>query len=118
MKFRGTVVLPLDRQNDRDGYRIDPTGVTLPEGEVPIFQDFSYRVPEDVVGSGTLSRAEDGSIVMEGHLDTGSGMKLAIGVTVEDISDAMKVITKSNYIATGRCAAHKDPDQPDIEVES
>jgi hypothetical protein len=62
LRFHGTLVRPLADQADRDGDRIDPAGLRFGDGEHIVFAGGNFRVPEDVLGHGKLSRAADGSI--------------------------------------------------------
>lgn len=114
-KFRATVVMPLDKQVDRDGQRIDPAGLKFdPDAEHLIFRGFNYNVPEDVVGHGKLSRAEDGSIVMEGEIDGPiDRAKLAVGAMVGRMKG--DTVVDSTLVSVGAVANHPDPNQPFIE---
>jgi hypothetical protein len=117
MRFHGVLVRPLGEQRDRDDFLIDPAGVTIPDREVPIYREFDYR-PEAIIGSGRVSRGEDGSLVMEGELTERYGTKLAIGVRTTDtvhFSTGATIARTSGFMAVGLTRDHKDPGQPDIE---
>jgi len=125
MKFTGVLLKPLDQQGDRDGMRIDPAGVVFGPNPVPIWQNFGYRVPEDMVGWGTISKAEDGSLIVTGELDhwstTMPAPKLAIGVMGDDIvkkgnKAKDKIIRKSSLMAVAVTVEHQDPTQPPIDL--
>lgn len=123
MKFSGVLVRPLADQADRDGRRIDPAGVTfLPGVRYPVTVEFDM---DNAVGTATVSRADDGSLVAEGDLD-GDGEaimgakppQLAVGIhVIEDERDRMgaELIRRSKLNAIALTANHADPGQPPIE---
>lgn len=116
MKFRGVLLKPLDQQQDLDGLTIDPAGVTFSDEEIPIFRNFSYDVPKDVLGKGRVSRAEDGSLVVEGEItqELPGFDKLAIGIRADVIE--RPICRFSDLMAVSFTSEHADPTQPQIEV--
>lgn len=134
MKFEGVLVLPLEKQHDRDDYLIDPAGVHFdPDKDVTIFRDFDYTVPDAVLGSGRLYRGEDGSIMVRGELldsvaswlrapDTNDPRaKLAIGIqTREGQTELHKgkpgVVTECDLMSVAMTWDHKDEGQPVIRL--
>lgn len=124
MKFRGVLVKTLEAQQDRDGRYIDPAGVQFdPEEEFLIFREFHYG-ESDVVGSGKVSRASDGSLVVEGELSAfePTRRQLAIGILVSkiehEVAAARNVVTDCRVMSIGITEHHSDLSQPWIEVET
>lgn len=124
--FEAVLLKPLDQQRDRDGNFIDPAGVTFdPEVTYPIFREFSYSVPDDVVGSGKVERAPDGSLIVKGVLiiDVNAAMQegrfpysLAIGVRYNTERNGTPYVASSDLMSIGFTAEHVDPDQPRINI--
>jgi hypothetical protein len=83
-------------------------------------------VPEDYLGHGRLSRAEDGSIVMEGELIEEAlllkeGATLAAGVIVHSGDyrlnrNGSQPISASELISVALTWRHSDPSQPVIRL--
>lgn len=121
VRFHGIVVKPLDQQKDRDGQLIDPAGVTWTDEVTPLFREFSFNVPQDVVGFGTLSRAADGAIVMDGEINTyGLSLvrenvtKLALAGFVAKLEG--HIIRETTMTAVGLLRDHSDPSQPPVQL--
>jgi hypothetical protein len=120
--FHGVLVRPLAEQADRDGDRIDPAGVKIKEPRVVITANFDANHP---LGTGIVSRAEDGSLVVDGTLNDGpvaalGGLKLAIGVVVgkRTVHKAGGSVTKtSTLMSVALTGEHSDPEQPVIKIE-
>lgn len=131
--FRATLLKPLDQQHDRQGDRIDPAGVRFdPEADFPVWREFGYRVPEDWLGTGKISREPDGSLVITGWLkegavspnavrkDTVPPLVAAIGVKTEGTFERSRdglVIEKSEIMSVALTSKHVDPTQPPIEIK-
>jgi hypothetical protein len=120
-RFTAILLKPLDQQHDRDGDFIDPAGVEFdPEEDYTIWNDFSYRVPDDIRGHGRVSRREDGALIVTGELDEGllgPEPKLAIGVSHDIERNGSSVVAHSTLISIGTTLKHVDPDQPPIDFE-
>jgi hypothetical protein len=124
--FEAVLLKPLDQQADRDGSLIDPAGVRFdPDATYPIFREFNYSVPDDVVGSGRVSRAPDGALVVSGVLliDVNAQIEegrfpysLAIGISTDFESGKLPTIPKSDLTSIGFTAKHIDPTQPTINI--
>lgn len=124
-KIRATLVKPLDQQQDRDGYRIDPAGVAFdPDARYPIHDNFDYSKPP--LGWAKIVREDDGSLVIDGELYEPIStereeppLTAAIGVTADETirykQDA--VIDHSRAISVGLTAKHADPTQPPVTFE-
>lgn len=120
--FRAVLLKPLDQQHEVDNH-IDPAGVEFdPEMDYPIWQNFGYRVPEDVLGKGRVIREEDGSLIVEGELndDWSGAIKdgrfpyyLAIGIVSDKVTD---VFDHSRLMSIGFTSRHADPTQPEINI--
>ena len=133
MNFRGTLLLPLDIQHDRDGSRIDPAGVAfIPDHEYPVSVEFKNDI-DSIVGKATVSRDETGALVLSGELwgsaaemmeaakekPEHNALKPAIGVIVHESTGdtpAERVYTKTTLFSIAVCREHADPDQPVIEA--
>lgn len=119
MHFRGTLLKRLEDQADRDQLYVDPKGVRFHPGEVhTIFRNFSYVVPDDVMGSGVVSRAKDGSLVVEGELlaDPGDSRKLAIGIAMRP-GDDTRPVRSCELLSVCLTHEHQDPTQPPIVLD-
>lgn len=127
-RFAGVLLKPLDQQHDRDDYLIDPAGVTFdPNEEIPIWRDFNYRVPEDMLGRGFVSRRDDGSLWVEGEIDLPESTlrkqdlpwRLAIGVITErDVKRRTgDTVERCRLFSVAFTANHQDPGQPVIEIK-
>ena len=127
MKFEGVLVRPLDDQQDRDGHKINPKGVAITDERIPIWREFSYNVPDDVMGSGVVYY-ENGALVVKGEL-TAEGesfarkgaAKLAIGIVIPSggqklTKDAGSTIEQSTLQQIGMTWEHQDPAQPAIRL--
>lgn len=119
--FHGVLVRPLSEQADRDGYRIDPAGVEIKEPRVVITANFDAEHP---VGTGIVSRAEDGSLVVDGTLSESAvaavgGLKLAIGVVTKKHvrRKTGSVVKTSTLMSVALTGEHSDPGQPVIEIK-
>jgi hypothetical protein len=128
VKFEAVLVRPLDDQLDRDGHKIDPAGVQITDEAIPIWREFSYNIPDDLMGSGVVSRAEDGSLIVTGelteageHYVSKGDKKLAIGIVVDSggqklAKDAGSIVEKSTLQQIGMTWQHQDPAQPAIRL--
>ena len=124
-EFQAVLLKPLDQQADRDGSFIDPAGVEFdPETDYPIFREFNYGA-EDLLGSGRVSRAEDGSLVVTGKLNTNISAaieegrfpySLAIGVRYDKERNGTPHIAHSSLVSMGFTTKHVDPTQPPITI--
>ena len=114
LAFRGTLVRPLADQGDRSHNHIDPAGVRFdPETDYPIHVEFDYSKPP--VGFGRVSRAEDGSLRVEGEISPGQHpWQLAIGVYSRKSlrTRDRHVIEESDILSISLTDRHDDPDQP------
>lgn len=129
-KITAVLVRPLAEQADRDGWHIDPAGVKFdPDKDYIIWREFSYNVPDDVVGHGRVRRREDGALVVDGELtiDLNDQIRegrlpfsLAIGVMTDGPGSRSRepggVCSASSLMSIGFTAKHSDPDQPEIEI--
>jgi len=126
--FEAVLLKPLDRQADRDGNFIDPAGVNFdPETIYPIWRDFNYSVPDDMVGEGKVERASDGSLVVKGVLfldDVNAAIRrdrfpysLAIGVAYDKERNGTPHIPHSSLVSIGFTAQHVDLTQPPIKLK-
>ena len=127
-EFWGVLLKPLDQQHDRDAMPIDPAGVKFdPTVSYPVWSGNNYRVPEDLLGTAKISRADDGSLVATGTLNVDRGAvekgdiekhwKLAISVIGDGFRrNGSQVISASRLISISMAAEHVDPDQPPIVI--
>jgi len=121
--FVGVLLKPLDQQGDRDKPLIDPDGVKFdPLEEYPIWRDFNYNVPDDMLGSGKISRLPDGTIVVSGYLKEGlipedreTPWKLAIGVIADKIEPG-ETLRTCGLMSIAFTTRHSDPTQPTIVI--
>lgn len=117
-KFHGVLLKPLANQHDRDGYLIDPQGVTFdPDKDYAISPDFDPRkLP---VGRARVRRAEDGSLEAYGTLEKWPGAKLAIGVSYGRVRPLPTpgIVEKSQLMELGATLAHVDLEQPSVAYE-
>lgn len=125
MRFEGVLVKPLADQGDRDGHLIDPKGVTFEEGPIQIWRNFSYQI-DDLLGKGTLSRADDGSIVVKGELNAigtahvrGGLDRLAVGLRVDKMIHRRRgasIARASTVFGVSLTKEHQDPEQPPVRL--
>jgi hypothetical protein len=121
MKFRGVLLKKLDNQYDRDFTYIDPAGVEFdPEEVYLVSQNFDYAMPP--AGWGKVSRAEDGSLVVEGELSDffGGQRALAIGAISDKFHRSeygTTVVDHARLTDMALTERHADTTQPWIEVE-
>jgi hypothetical protein len=126
--FRAVLLKPLDQQADRDGNLIDPAGVRFdPDEEHVIFREYSYNVPEDVMGRGKVSRAEDGSLWVEGVLEERFFPDFAVARGDFDTKHQLGggymagrmqrgAITTCSLASISVIRQHVDPTQPTITI--
>jgi len=121
VKIRGTLVRPLELQQDRDGDRIDPAGVIFdPDAWYVIHRDFDYSYPP--IGRAKIVREGDGSLSFEGEIygdfTADPPFKAAVGVIgLSNKAWAKGLdIAESRLFTVGLVHEHADPHQPDIEV--
>jgi hypothetical protein len=127
-RFEGVLLKPLDQQADRDGSLIDPDGVKFdPDETYTIWREFNYSVPDDVLGSGKIHRAEDGSLIVTGELNEKVPFPrdepvpwrlaiLAIGIKTESIIRGQRV-SECELFGIGLTGNHVDPTQPPVVVK-
>jgi hypothetical protein len=118
MRVRGVLIKPLSKQRDADGVKIDPAVVTFdPEKWYSILPDFRYDTPP--IGRGKVSRAKDGSLVVDAELfmalPKDSGLNyFAFGGSVAK-ADLETGILEAELLNIGLTGSHADPYQPPIE---
>lgn len=123
-KVRGTLMLPLADQHDRDGVFLDPAVVQFdPEVDYPVTVEFNHAHPP--VGRVRVSRAEDGSLVATGEIFDVSFLAehnhdpraFAVGVAVQTVGkDRVPILNQAELYEVALTRQHQDPSQPKIEV--
>lgn len=117
--FKAVLLLPVDQQGTNQP-KIDPAGVAFDAAAAyDIWRNFSYDM-KDHVGSCTVSRDADGSLMAAGQIDIDPGSelwseaKLAIGVFVEHRDTPEAPIAESRIMSIGLTWNHADPAQPSL----
>lgn len=115
VEFEGVLLLPLDQQRDPAPH-IDPAGVGFRTEPYPITRDFTHD-PRHILGSGIVSRREDGALVVRGTLNEPlvEDLRLAIGISTATPADE-SIIRDSVLWEVSMTQRHADPGQPPIAI--